>query len=418
MTGVGMASLTFFLPAILLTVLAVGLVILGLLRGAQARDSGDARDMRIYADQLREIERDAVRGVVSDDEAARLRTETARRLLEADRRTRAETRRSPVAARLGALGLVLAAAALSVGVYSVVGVPALADLPMAQRLADARQMRDDRATQGQMEAAWQSDPTRPPQPVVEAQYLLLMEQLRSALVERPGDLRGLRLLATNEANIGNHSAAAAAWVRVIEAEGDAATSADDLVQLVENMALATGGLISAEAETVMEHILRLDPRNGTARYYLGLMFAQTGRPDLTFRLWRGLLEDSAADDPWVPAIRGTIEELAQIAGVRYTLPPPAAALPGPDAAALDAAADMTDAERQQMIGGMVEGLAARLASSGGTPDEWARLINALGTLGQTERARAIWTEALQVFATSPEALVAITAAARAQGFTE
>lgn len=414
-----MALLTFWLPAILLTALAAGLVILGLLRGAQARGADERRDLRIYADQLREIERDTARGVVSDDEAGRLRTETARRLLDADRRARDDTGRSPVASRWGAMALVLMAAGFAAGVYALAGAPMVRDMPMAQRLADAVQMRNARASQGQMEAAWQVDPMRPPPPEIEVQYQLLMGQLRAALADRPNDERGLRLLATNEANIGNHAAAAAAWERVIEVSNAATPAVADLVQLAENMVLATGGLVSAEAETVLERILRVDPRNGTARYYLGLMFAQTGRPDLTFRLWRGLLADSAPTDPWVPAIRGTIEELAQIAGVRYSLPPLAAPiLPGPDAAAIAAAANMTDDERQQMIGGMVEGLAARLASSGGTPEEWARLIGALGNLGQTARARAIYDEAIAVFAASPEALVPINAAARAQGFTE
>ena len=99
--------------------------------------------------------------------------------------------------------------------------------------------------------------------------------------------------------------------------------------------------------------------------------------------------------------------LAQVAGVRWT-PPDA---PGPSAADIEAAAEMTPEERMQMIRGMVDGLAARLAEDGGSPQEWARLIGALGVLGDTGEASAIWTEAQTVFAGSPEALEIIRAAA-------
>ncbi len=71
-----------------------------------------------------------------------------------------------------------------------------------------------------------------------------------------------------------------------------------------------------------------------------------------------------------------------------------------------------------MIEGMVEGLAERLANEGGTPAEWAQLIMALGQLGQTDRAAAIWGEAQQVFAANPQAMDTIRQAAERIGITE
>jgi len=410
---------SFLIPALVLSAVVVGLVALGLWRGArvQASEPGQRREMRIYADQLKEIDRDRARGLIPEDEAGRLRAETARRLLEADRRAVTPLRESPPGMKALALALVLAVPVLSGVLYLRQGVPGLADQPLAQRQQDAAEAREARPSQIEMEAAWSADPQRPPAPAVEPQYLTLMEQLREAITHRPNDQRGLRLLAVNEGNLGNHAASAAAWERLVAVQGPDAP-VEDLAALAEAMAMAAGGLISAETELVLEAILRQDPRNGTARYYLGLMFAQTGRPDLTFRLWRGLLEESNPDDPWVPAIRGTIEELAQIAGVRYTLPPETAGGRGPSASDMQAAAGMTEAERQQMIGGMVEGLAARLANGGGPAEDWARLIGALGVLGQGDRARAIWAEARLVFADRPEDLALIDAAAQAQGFTE
>ena len=161
------------------------------------------------------------------------------------------------------------------------------------------------------------------------------------------------------------------------------------------MIMAAGGYVSPEAESVLQRALERDPNDGKARYYSGLMFAQSGRQDVAFRLWRDLLATSAPTDPWVPPIRAQIEEAAAWAGVDYTLPELAGgpALAGPDADAVAAASDMTTEERQEMIGNMVAQLSERLATEGGSAQEWAQLIGALGVLGDTDRARAVWGEA-------------------------
>jgi cytochrome c-type biogenesis protein CcmH len=60
-----------------------------------------------------------------------------------------------------------------------------------------------------------------------------------------------------------------------------------------------------------------------------------------------------------------------------------------------------------MISNMVEGLANRLASEGGTSEEWARLIKALSVLGDSGRAKKIWAEALVIYNNSPADLKVI-----------
>ena len=68
---------------------------------------------------------------------------------------------------------------------------------------------------------------------------------------------------------------------------------------------------------------------------------------------------------------------------------------------------MTSEKRQEMISNMVEGLANRLASEGGTSEEWARLIKALSVLGDSGRAERIWAEALLFYNNSPADLKVI-----------
>ncbi|MFZ1468248.1 MAG: c-type cytochrome biogenesis protein CcmI, partial [Paracoccaceae bacterium] len=55
---------------------------------APALPSAEA-DLQIYRDQLAETDRDLTRGTLSPADAARVKTEVARRLLEADRAARA-----------------------------------------------------------------------------------------------------------------------------------------------------------------------------------------------------------------------------------------------------------------------------------------------------------------------------------------
>lgn len=411
------SGLDFWVPAAGMTVLVAALAALALLRGARAGAEGPRRDLRIYADQLREIERDRARGTVAPDEAERLRTETARRLLDADRAGAQSASRAPRAARtlaLAAVGLSVIAAA---GVYAWRGAPLYADRPLALRQAEAARLRAERPAQAVLEAAWEASPERPALPQPDAEFATLMERLREAVATRPDDPAGLRLLAENEARLGRYAAAAAAQGRLVAVLPESTPAAEQIAERVRHaqfMIAAASGVVSPEAEAELERILRLDPGNGFARFFVGVMFDQTGRPDLTFQLWRRLLDDSAPDDPWVPDLRASLETLAAVAGVRYTLPP-AAGSRGPTFDDVEAAAALEPEARAEMIGGMVEGLAARLGTQGGPAQDWARLLQALGVLGQTTRARAIWAEARTVFADDAAGLSMIDAAARAAG---
>lgn len=399
-------------------------------RGAAAPAA--AYDIKVYRDQLRELERDRARGLIAAEDADRARTEISRRILDADRQavTGAATAATAGAKAGGApKGATLVAAAAGAVIlagsfllYQTLGVPGYGDLPYAGRMAESERLYDTRPHQDEAEQA--AAATRAPQPAPDPKFVDLMDKLRTAVAERPEDTRGLALLAQNEAVMGNFRAAWEAQGRLIAARGAAAT-ADDYAAKADLMALAAGGLITPEAEAVLAEALQRDPANGTARYYLGLMLAQNGRPDRTFRIWANLLDEGPDDAPWIAPIRDRIMDLAWLAGEDgYQPPMQAGAVPpfmggaGPDQADVDAAAEMTPEQRQEMIRGMVERLNDRLASEGGTPEDWAKLIGALGVLGETGRARAIWDEAQKVFAGHPAELDQIRAAAERAGVAQ
>ena len=403
----------FTLPALALAILVALFLARALLRPAAATAPAAAADLAVWRAQLGEVDRDLSRGVLSAADAERARTEISRRILEADRARAAEAGRATTADEArgrswAALALVALLVAGAFALYARLGAPDYADLPHSERLARAEQVRKTRPSQAE---AVSQTPARPA-PQADPAHLDLMEKLRAAVAQRPDDLRGHELLARNELALGNFDASITAYRRILEIKGTAA-EAQDYAALADAMILQTGGYVSPEAETALAGALDRDPENPTARFYMGLMYAQTLRPDLTFGFWRPLLEDGPQDAPWLPMVRDQIAAVAAAAGIDYR--PPAAAMPGPDAAAVAAAGEMSDEERQQMIRGMVEQLENRLATQGGTPEEWARLIGALATLGETDRAKAAWAEAKTKFADRPEALATLDAAAGQAG---
>lgn len=380
-------------------------------------------DMKVYRDQLSELDRDIARGTVSKADADRARVEISRRLLEADKAAQArtsgtETPQGLTRATLAIVAIVLAAG--SIGLYWTIGVPGAPDLGRAKRLALSDEMRQARPGQAEAEAqmpVWAGPPAEAP-----ADYLELIDGLRQAVANRPDDQRGLDLLAQHEAALGNLVAARTAMAQLIELKGDSAT-ADDYARQAELMINAAGGFVSPEAEEMLRNALERNPRHKFARFYTGLMFAQNSRPDLAFKLWRGLLEEGPADAEWWPAIRNQISGLAALAGENYTPPeapvrPPMAGLSGPSAEDIEAASELSEEDRGEMIQSMIARLSERLATEGGTPEEWARLVSVLGVVGDTERAGAIWSEAQTIFADKPDALATVRAAAEQAGVAE
>lgn len=384
----------------------VATLLQALRNGAVQADPGAA--LKVYRDQLAEVERDLARAVITAPEAERLRTEVSRRLLDADR-----AQQNIVAGGSGkiwpAAAAVVLATAAALYTYDRLGAPGYADLPLTDRLAMADQTYNNRPSQTEAEATAPA-PAATPQP--DAEFTALMEKLRAAVAARPDDQQGLALLARNEAQLGNYVAARRAQEHLLDLIGDAA-SADDHAGLAQTMIFAAGGAVTPEAERHLIRALELDPTNPLARYFSGLMFAEIGRPDRAFALWEPLLREGPTDAPWIAPIRGMLQQTADAAGIKYELPD----LKGPTAADVANADGMSSADRQDMIKGMVDQLQARLTSQGGPVEEWVKLIKSSAVLGDKARAKAAYEQALAAFKTDDTALGQIEAAASDAGVT-
>ncbi len=409
----------FWLIIGLIALLIVAAFAFTLARRREAPVDSATFDVQVYRDQLAGVERDLERGTLGQEEAELARTEISRRLLAADKAASAAGQAGTAPRGATYAAILLSGLALTLGSYFVYtqlganrpGMPLYPDMPLAERMAAADQLRANRPSQAEFEA--DLPPWAGPAPDVPADYIALIEKLRAAVAEHPDDLEGNQLLALHEGRLGNLVAAHQAMAKVLEIKGDSAT-ADEFAEYADLLIMAADGYVSPEAEAALQETLRRRPDDPVARFYSGLMFAQTGRPDRAFRLWRDLLEQYPEDEAIAGPIRAQIGALAAAAGVNYT-PPAAPGMRGPDADAVAAAESMSEADRMAMIEGMVAQLSERLASEGGSSQEWAQLIGALTVLGRVDQATAIWQEATGVFADRPEDLARVNAAAERAG---
>ncbi len=412
--------MVFWTVTALIASAAAFLLAMILIRAREQSEPAAAYDLRVYRQQLREVEKDLARGVIQQNDAERIRTEISRRILAAD--TQLQQARKGASQPSGLSRTMAAVTALvivggTLGLYWHLGAPGYGDLGLRDRIRLAAERAEIRPSQ----AAAEAEMPAMGKPQVDESYLQLVEQLRQTAGSRPDDAQGQALLAQHEANLGNFSAAYAAKSRQIDLLGPQAT-ARDYTELAELRIMAAGGYVSPEAERDLQQALSLDPTHGPARYYWGLMLGQLGRPDLAYREWAATLRDGPAGAPWVEGIQAQIEDMAYRAGVQYQPITPggsnAAPLPGPSAEDMDAAGELSSEERQEMIRGMVSRLSDRLATEGGSAEEWARLIGALSVLGDSARARAIYDEAKMVFASDSEALTLLQTTARQAGVAE
>ncbi len=396
----------FWLTCIVLTIFIGAIVVAPIWKKSEGQSANS--DVDVYRAQIAEIEKDQERGVLDEAEAEAARNEVVRRLIAADANATVFKETTP---RRG-IGIAVVAALMATGLggYAFLGAPGYGDLPLAVRFVQSDDMRANRPGQAALEA------NAPARPAIEVpdDYLETVNQLRAIVPTRPDDQKGWELLTYHEAQLGNFGAAAAGQARVIAIKGPDVT-ADDYRMEVDLLVMAAGGFVSPEAEEASLKAIKIDPKNVGAKYYLGLLYYQTDRADLAFKLWRPIVAEAQAGDMHAAAARELIVDAAYLSGLsKYELPP----LPGPTLADIEAASDLSAEDRQQMIAGMVSNLSQRLAQDGGSAQDWARLITSYAVLGDTDAAGEVWAEAQEVFADRPEAMKILRDAAGQAGLND
>ncbi|MGV6839472.1 MAG: c-type cytochrome biogenesis protein CcmI [Planktomarina sp.] len=391
----------FIILAVVMTVI-VGLGALALAPALKSETR--LQDADVYKDQLRSLDKDRARGVVTAEEFEALRAEMARRLIAASG-TAAGKGTGP--SRLATGAAIGVAAVIAAVVYPFYGAPQVDNLPLTARIEASKEAMANLPAQAELDLPYIGAVDEN----IDDDYRNIMKELRVILQQRPDDLRGFELLARGESRLGNFKAAYEAQEKVIDLKEGAATS-EDWGLFAELMIISAQDIISKEAAGALQNALRLNPEAALPRYRLGQLHMQIDRPDLALSTWVSLYNDSDPSAPYMPAIEAFTPELAMLAG-RHNFELDVKR--GPTLEDIEAAEGMTAQERSGMIEGMVAQLSERLATEGGPASEWAKLIRSLGIIGQFDRAALIYGEAQSRFAGRDADMALLNAAAAEAG---
>jgi cytochrome c-type biogenesis protein CcmH len=361
-------SLWFVLA--LMTAAAVFAVLWPLGRAPRLR-SGD--ESAIYKDQLAEVERDRSAGLIAAADAEAAQIEISRRLLASPR----PGQELPAAAHLN--------------LRRAVAVVALAGLPL---LAGALYLQHGSPMLGDLPLA-----ARAKAPPASASLGTLVAQVEAHLEKNPRDGRGWEVLAPVLLKLGRTDEAVRAYRNSLTYNGDSAARRADLGEAI---AAAAGGVVTAEARAEFEQALAQNAGEVKARYFTALAAQQDGRPEEAAAIWRDMLKSAPENAPWRPLV---VRALGRLGGAAPELSAETAA----------AAKDMTAAQRAEMVGGMVERLAARLKQNGDDVEGWLRLVRAYMVLGQPDKAKQAVADARQAAASNPDRLRALNDALKDLG---
>lgn len=380
----------------LMVALAVVGVTIPLVRRHQAR--GDAA-LAVFRDQLADLDTQVANGAVAPEEAEGLRTEIRKRLLAEDRHAMSPARPLAAASYGIALGLAAIVALAATGLYALMGRPDLAERPMAEMPAPASTRAEPSA----------------------ADVDSMIAQLKGKIDGNPGDPEGWRMLGWSYMQTGRGGEAADAYRRAVQLRPDEPSY---LSALGEALVQAASGTVSPEARAIFAKVNKVDPAEPRARYFLALAKGQSGDRRGALDDFVALLNSAPADAPWAPELRPIVEANARELGVDLTgklkpatAPAPAAApaAPMPSADQVRAAQSMNPNDRQAMIRGMVEGLAARLKTTPRDLEGWQRLMRARMVLNDAAGAAAAYRDARAAFPGDTPESRALAAAAKDLG---
>ena len=252
--------------------------------------TSDAKSLGVYRNQLKEIDNDQERGLISTAEADAARIEIKRRILALPAEP---TRMSATPSRRTALTLAGVIAAAALALYLPFGKPNLPDKPY-----DATAERNAEVSEVMKE--------------VEA----MVAKLAARLKTNPNDAQGWRMLGWSYVQLGRLTDGIAALGRAIALDPDNAALRS---QYGEALVQAAEGRVTDDAQTAFAEALKRDPKDPRARFYNGLALVQAGKDREALDLWVAIIKDGPADAQWLPGLRDQARELA----AKLKLPPTA-----------------------------------------------------------------------------------------------
>lgn len=401
---------------------AAAVLTVPLVRRQEARADARMATIAVLKDQLADVDVQLAAGTIPPADAEGLRIEIKRRMLAAGHIV--EDAAKPMGSRAlagVAIGLAALVALAAGGLYSSMGKPEIGSTAVAG-----------------------TPPVANPQA---AEVAGLITALEAKMAANPNDPIGWRMLGWSYFQTERFADAAAAYGKAValDPQGEGYQSAYG-----EALTLAANGDVTSDARQAFEKAVVRDRNDARARFFIGQAKQQGGDARGAIDDWLVLLGDSASDAPWVPQLRTSIEAAAKAAGLDVgprlaavkqpasggatVSAPPMAGLagvaagaaagvgggvgggaPGPSAGQVADAAGMAPDDRQAMITGMVDRLAARLADNPRDEAGWLRLIRARAVLGDTAATAKARDDALKAFNGDAAAAARIRTASKEAG---
>lgn len=164
----------------------------------------------------------------------------------------------------------------------------------------------------------------------------------------------------------------------------------------EAMVEAANGQVTPAARAVFEDVLKLDPTDARARFYLALAKDQAGDTAAAMDAWVALINDAPPGAAWVPEVRAIVERRAAQEGIDLSQ----RLKPDPQAA---------------MIAAMVDRLDAKLKADPNDLEGWIQLMRSRVVLGEPDKASAAYAKARETFAKDEKSLTVLDSAAKELG---
>jgi cytochrome c-type biogenesis protein CcmH len=266
----------------LLALAAIVVVLPPLLKGAAAAPGAET-DLAVYRDQLKEIDSDQERGLISATEADAARTEIKRRILALDAAPAAKATATRGARPL-AIVVGIALIAVSGGLYLALGRPGLPASPYdptAEQLAAREGMLREVDT--------------------------MVAGLAARLKAQPNDPTGWRMLGWSYLQLGKVDDGVDALKKAVALDGKNAPLRS---LLGEGLVRQADGKITPEALAAFDEALKLDAKEPRARFYKGLALMQAGKDQEALDAWNAIVRDGPPDAEWLPAVRDQAAALA------------------------------------------------------------------------------------------------------------
>ena len=301
--------LVFWILATVMTLVALGVVLVPLLRAKDDPRAPSARAaaLEVLRGQRQEIEADIAAGTLPAEAREEALSELVERAGEDLPPEQAAARQAP-RPWLAASAVAVAIPAIAFGLYAAIGMPSAIDLRASQAKAPAH----------------------------EKELVAMVEKLAAKVRAQPDDPRGWDLLARSMSALGRFGEAVEAYEHLDKL---APRDPNVLADWADALGMAQGRSLRGRPMQLAEQALAIDPKHSKALALAATAAMEARDYPASIRYWHRLAESLPPGSPDAEQVRAVMDEVRQLSGGKVEVPKLAQApAPAPAKAAPPAAA--------------------------------------------------------------------------------